>query len=290
MRDGFWEPGIGRRRGSEAWRGRVYFAWPVRVVADDERGVALYVAEGTRFTFPPGGWPFDDVASLGRAGGLDRPRPPRDAPSRRRVRDLALLGGRGAALRGLVREPAGAVRRGTVRSFVTQDHELDLWVTPDGSWTWKDEQELEDWVGRGRFTADEVAAIRRGGRARACRVAVPDGLGGLEPRSVLARARASRRLGLRVDARDGFLLDPDVVQLNHGSYGACPIPVFEEYQRFQRRLEEGPTDFFTRAGRARDLVGPRAPRAARGGARRARRLRRRRCRRPRSSRPTRRRG
>jgi isopenicillin-N epimerase len=46
--------------------------------------------------------------------------------------------------------------------------------------------------------------------------------------------------------RDGFLLDPDVVQLNHGSYGACPIPVFEEYQRFQRRLEEGPTDFFTR--------------------------------------------
>jgi isopenicillin-N epimerase len=46
--------------------------------------------------------------------------------------------------------------------------------------------------------------------------------------------------------RDGFLLDPDVVQLNHGSYGACPIPVFEEYQRLQRRLEEGPTDWFTR--------------------------------------------
>ena len=46
--------------------------------------------------------------------------------------------------------------------------------------------------------------------------------------------------------RDGFLLDPDVVQLNHGSYGACPIEVFEEYQRFQRVLEEGPTDFFTR--------------------------------------------
>jgi isopenicillin-N epimerase len=46
--------------------------------------------------------------------------------------------------------------------------------------------------------------------------------------------------------RDGFLLDPDVVQLNHGSYGACPVPVFEEYQRLQRRLEEGPTDWFTR--------------------------------------------
>ena len=46
--------------------------------------------------------------------------------------------------------------------------------------------------------------------------------------------------------RHGFLLDPDVVQLDHGSYGACPTAVFEEYQRLQRRLEEGPTDWFTR--------------------------------------------
>jgi isopenicillin-N epimerase len=46
--------------------------------------------------------------------------------------------------------------------------------------------------------------------------------------------------------RDGFLLDPEVVHLNHGSFGACPIPVFEEYQRFQRELERGPTDFFSR--------------------------------------------
>jgi isopenicillin-N epimerase len=46
--------------------------------------------------------------------------------------------------------------------------------------------------------------------------------------------------------RGGFLLDPDVVYLNHGGYGACPVPVFEEYQRLQRELEAGPTDFFTR--------------------------------------------
>ena len=46
--------------------------------------------------------------------------------------------------------------------------------------------------------------------------------------------------------RDGFLLDPQVVHLNHGSFGACPIPVFEEYQAVQRELESGPTDFFTR--------------------------------------------
>ena len=46
--------------------------------------------------------------------------------------------------------------------------------------------------------------------------------------------------------RDGFLLDPDVVYLNHGSYGACTAVVFDEYQRLQRDLERGPTDFFTR--------------------------------------------
>jgi isopenicillin-N epimerase len=46
--------------------------------------------------------------------------------------------------------------------------------------------------------------------------------------------------------RDGFHLDPEVTHLNHGSFGACPIPVFEEYQRLQLELERGPTDFFTR--------------------------------------------
>jgi isopenicillin-N epimerase len=40
-----------------------------------------------------------------------------------------------------------------------------------------------------------------------------------------------------------FLLDPDVVFLNHGSFGACPRPVFEAYQRFQRELERQPVEF-----------------------------------------------
>jgi isopenicillin-N epimerase len=40
-----------------------------------------------------------------------------------------------------------------------------------------------------------------------------------------------------------FLLDPDVVFLNHGSFGACPRPVFEAYQRYQRELERRPVEF-----------------------------------------------
>jgi isopenicillin-N epimerase len=43
-----------------------------------------------------------------------------------------------------------------------------------------------------------------------------------------------------------FLLDPEVAYLNHGSFGACPRPVFGEYQRLQLELERGPTDFFNR--------------------------------------------
>ena len=40
-----------------------------------------------------------------------------------------------------------------------------------------------------------------------------------------------------------FLLDPTITFLNHGSFGACPKPIFEEYQRFQLELETEPVLF-----------------------------------------------
>ncbi len=40
-----------------------------------------------------------------------------------------------------------------------------------------------------------------------------------------------------------FLLNPDVVFLNHGSYGACPKPVFKAYQDWQVQLERQPVAF-----------------------------------------------
>lgn len=43
-----------------------------------------------------------------------------------------------------------------------------------------------------------------------------------------------------------FLLDPDITFLNHGSFGACPRPVFETYQHWQRRLELQPVQFIAR--------------------------------------------
>ena len=43
--------------------------------------------------------------------------------------------------------------------------------------------------------------------------------------------------------RTKFLLDSEITFLNHGSYGACPKPVFEAYQKYQKELEMRPVKF-----------------------------------------------
>jgi len=40
-----------------------------------------------------------------------------------------------------------------------------------------------------------------------------------------------------------YHLDPSITFLNHGSFGACPKPVFEVYQNWQRKLELQPVEF-----------------------------------------------
>ncbi len=55
-----------------------------------------------------------------------------------------------------------------------------------------------------------------------------------------------------MNLRELFLLDPSITFLNHGSFGACPRPVFDEYQRWQRELEWQPVEFLGR--RFNDLM------------------------------------
>jgi Protein of unknown function (DUF402) len=157
MADSTWEPGevvVWR----EVWRGDAWGAFPVRVVEDSEDATLVYVAEGTRFSLP--GWPWGPHPWEGRAwtghGVLVRFRPG-DAhtlwhfwtgPERRFDGWYVNM-----------QEPWA--REGS--SFETCDHELDVVVRPDGSWRWKDAEKMDEWVRRGRFTPEEVEAIRSEG-------------------------------------------------------------------------------------------------------------------------------
>jgi isopenicillin-N epimerase len=49
-----------------------------------------------------------------------------------------------------------------------------------------------------------------------------------------------------VAGRDLFQLDPGIAYLNHGAFGACPRPVFDVYQKWQREFEREPVDLFER--------------------------------------------
>jgi isopenicillin-N epimerase len=62
------------------------------------------------------------------------------------------------------------------------------------------------------------------------------------------------------ELRSDFLLNPNVHHLNHGSFGACPRPVFEEYQRLQLELERDTVQAFAVRGpeklaQAREALG-----------------------------------
>lgn len=43
--------------------------------------------------------------------------------------------------------------------------------------------------------------------------------------------------------KNKFLLDPKITYLNFGSFGACPKPIFEDYQKWQLELEREPVQF-----------------------------------------------
>ena len=147
---------------SESWHGATYYSVPVRVVEDTDRQFVFYLCKGTRFRFPPGSWPFADAHPWAHKDGwighgvLVQHRP-----------GVAhtiwhFWQGEDRRFAGWYVNMQEPLRRDG-RGFDTQDHELDVWITPDGAWKWKDEEALLDWVPRGRFTGAEVDAIRAEG-------------------------------------------------------------------------------------------------------------------------------
>ncbi len=145
----------------DVWRGRPYVGWGGNVVADEDDLLVLYMPEGAPLAFPPGDffgaphpwsgrdrWHGHGVLQLQRPGEAHAVWAFWQGPRREHAAWYINL-----------QEPY----RRTPLGFDTFDLELDIVVAPDGSWELKDDEELERWVERGRWTPAEVAAIRAEG-------------------------------------------------------------------------------------------------------------------------------
>ena len=148
----------------EVWRGEPWLVMPVRVVDDRDDVLAVYLAAGTRLGFPADSWPWSGEHPWNRGhdtvwrghGVLTLHRPAGGHAI------WVFWFGEERAFRGWYVNLAEPIRR-TTRGFDAQDQELDIWVRPDGTCEVKDAELLDGWVERGRWTADEVDAIRAEG-------------------------------------------------------------------------------------------------------------------------------
>ena len=155
-----WERGdqIVRR---ELCLGRPWLGQPAIVVEDSDDLLALYVAEGSSLEYPDGDWPggthpWRPKARWRGHGVLQLQR-----PGEPHAVWLFWRGPQRALACWYVNLQAPFQR--TPLGIDTQDHELDIVIEPSGEWRFKDEEHLDPWVALGRWTADEVAAIRAEG-------------------------------------------------------------------------------------------------------------------------------
>ena len=147
--------------------GRPGMAWPYTVVADREDLLALFIPKGARYKrfrrLPP---------EEARARGYTRQLA--DEVWRRDVLRLMYPGAHHSIWvfweheNGERRHTAYYVNmeepfRRTAIGFDTNDHTLDIVVTPDLEWHWKDEQELAERVEQGVFPADFADFVRAEG-------------------------------------------------------------------------------------------------------------------------------
>ena len=156
----------------ETWQGRVWSARPEVVVEDADAGSMFYLSDGVRW------W------AAARGGELLRIPDSGDWELAARVwmRGPILSWAWPAVAHGalLMFHPDWSVRhwyvnlqdplRRTRVGFDTVDHMLDAIVEPDGSWRWKDEDELKEAVRRGIFGPDEAMAFRGEGERAVRRI------------------------------------------------------------------------------------------------------------------------
>jgi hypothetical protein len=141
----------------DVWHGKPMVAWGGIVVADEPDLLALYMPEASPLRFAPDFFgaphPWSHKDSWHGHGVLQLQR-----PGEMHAVWVFWKGAerRFAAWYVNVQEPFRRSRFG----IDTQDLELDIVVSPDGSWRYKDDERLQAWIERGRWTAGEVAEIR----------------------------------------------------------------------------------------------------------------------------------
>ena len=148
---------------------RIEMAWPCRVVHDADDLLALFIAAGSQYKAGP------KRSAAEKLAGPRSAVPPAEYTWRNDTLRLMFPGAchsvslfweTSATAHRLLRyfvnleEPF----RRTEVGFDTQDHTLDVVVTPELGFTWRDEAELESHVALGFYTRDLATAARLEGQ------------------------------------------------------------------------------------------------------------------------------
>jgi hypothetical protein len=147
---------------------RIDFAWPCRVIADSDELLALFIARGSVCKADP------KQTAAQKLRAERQPRPTHDVVWRHDTLRLMFPGaahsvwlfweGDGASRRLLryfvnLEEPF----RRTPLGFETQDHTLDIVVTPGLACQWRDEEDFDNHVALGLYPPELAAAARAEG-------------------------------------------------------------------------------------------------------------------------------
>ena len=136
-------------------RGRVWRAQACRIVEDSDETIALWIPAGSQGKVPAGSlripgdaWELEDVSQSREQICVARPG---------QAHSVYVFWNEDWELTHWYVNFERPLRRSLV-GFDTFDEKLDLIVRPDGSYEWKDEDELEQAAAVGLLDADEVRA------------------------------------------------------------------------------------------------------------------------------------
>ena len=156
----------------QTWDGRVWSARPARVVQDDPGQTMLFIPAGTRW-----------MAAVHDGRRLKIPQTEFDLVPQRYDEPYHVLSfswpDTGYAVLLFLRTDGTAPNwyvnleeplRRTEIGFDSLDHELDVVVELDGSWRWKDEDDLAEAIRRGVIPTEDEARLRADGERAVRRI------------------------------------------------------------------------------------------------------------------------